>query len=147
MAEKVKMIEPEKLIPYEKNARRNNNAVDAVAESIARFGFLKPIIVDAKMVIISGHTRRLAALKLGLEKVPVQIAEDMTEEQAKAFRLADNRIAEIAEWDEEKLQEEIKSISDEIDVSIWGFDTDMLQKAIDEKVKCKCPRCGQEWEE
>ena len=146
MAEKIKMIEPDKLIPYEKNARKNNNAVDAVAESIKRFGFLKPIIVDKDMVIISGHTRRLAAIKLGMETVPVQVAEDMTEEQAKAFRLADNRIAEIAEWDEEKLQEEIKKITG-IELSAFGFSETMLQEAFEERPKCKCPRCGAEWEE
>src|SRR5205809_2575984 len=85
--------------PYEKNPRLNDAAVDAVAASIKEFGFRAPIVVDADNVIIVGHTRWKAAHKLGLERVPVHVATELTPTQAKAYRIADNKTAEIAEWD------------------------------------------------
>ena len=97
--------------PYDKNPRKNEKAVDAVMNSIKEFGFKNPIIVDEDLVIISGHTRRLAALKLSMEKVPCIIAKDLTEEQVRAFRLADNRVASFSTWDEEKLKQEIGDIN------------------------------------
>lgn len=95
------------LIPYENNPRINDNAVDAVANSIKEFGFKVPIVVDKNNVIVAGHTRLKAAQKLGLEEVPVIVADDLTEEQIKAFRLADNKVSELADWDFSKLEEEL----------------------------------------
>ena len=144
---KVEMWPPEELIPYERNPRRNDKAVAVVAESIRQFGFRVPIIVDADGVIICGHTRRLAALKLGLTEVPVVVASDLTDEQVRAYRLADNRVAELAEWDEALLKEELAKITG-VDLSGLGFDKDMLQgvqmKSLGIK-RHKCPRCGAEW--
>src|SRR5918995_7348977 len=93
--------------PYENNPRINDDAVDAVAASIREFGFRQPIVVDAEGVIICGHTRFKAAQKLGLEKVPVHVAKDLTPEQIKAYRIADNQTASLAEWDQELLPLEL----------------------------------------
>lgn len=109
------------LIPYENNPRNNDGAVDAVAASIKEFGFKVPIVIDANGVIVAGHTRLKAAKKLGLETVPCIIADDLSEEQIKAFRLADNKAAELAEWDEELLNAELEKIA-EINMSDFGFD-------------------------
>ena len=106
---------------YEKNPRHNEKAVDAVAASIREFGFKVPIVIDKENVIAAGHTRVAAARKLGLEKVPCIVADDLTEEQIRAFRLADNKTAELAEWDEDLLAEELKML-DDIDMSEFGFD-------------------------
>lgn len=148
MAEmKVVEIELRKLIPYENNPRKNEKAVDAVVNSIKQFGFKNPIIVDENMVIISGHTRRLAALKLSMDKVPVIIAKDLTEEQVRAFRLADNRVASFSSWDEAKLKEEIADINN-IDLSDFGFKKDKIDDIFREKAEKKvhiCPKCGHEW--
>lgn len=135
--------------PYDNNPRRNEKAVDAVANSIKQFGFKNPIIVDKNNVIISGHTRRLAALKLGLKEVPVIVGKDLTEAQIKAFRLADNRVAEIAKWDEDALKEEMAKVLD-VDFESFGFDLDDIEDIIQEEVgikKHKCPKCGCEWTE
>ena len=135
------------IIPYDKNPRKNEKAVDAVMESIKQFGFKNPIIVDENMVIISGHTRRLAALKLSMETVPVVIAKDLTEEQVRAFRLADNRVASFSSWDEKKLKEEIAEINN-IDLSDFGFKKDKIDDIFREKAEIKthiCPKCGHEW--
>ena len=107
--------------PYEKNPRKNDNAVDAVASSISQFGFKNPIVIDGNNVIICGHTRYKAAQKLGLDVVPCVVADDLTEEQIKAYRLADNKVAELAEWDIDLLGEELDGIFD-IDMSDFGFD-------------------------
>jgi DNA modification methylase len=111
----------DQLKPYEKNPRRNDHAVKYVAQSIKEFGFKVPIIVDKDYEIIAGHTRLKAAKKLGMEKVPCIIADDLTEEQVKAFRLADNKVSEIAEWDFNLLDNELSNILD-IDMSNFGFD-------------------------
>ena len=107
--------------PYEKNPRKNDNAVDAVSSSISQFGFKNPIVIDGNNVIICGHTRYKAAQKLGLHVVPCVVADDLTEEQIKAYRLADNKVAELAEWDIDLLGEELDGIFD-IDMSDFGFD-------------------------
>ena len=133
--------------PYEKNPRRNEKAVDAVANSIREFGFKNPIIVDKDNVIISGHTRRLAALKLGLEQVPVYVAADMPEAKTKAFRLADNRVAELASWDLDALRKEIAAVQ-EIDLTAFGFSDALVGISMEPGVtKHVCPRCGAEWED
>ncbi|MCL2348879.1 MAG: ParB N-terminal domain-containing protein [Planctomycetaceae bacterium] len=115
----------ESIRPYQKNPRINDGAVDAVAASIREFGFRQPIVVDADGVIIAGHTRWKAAQKLGLKKVPVHVAVDLTPEQVKAYRLADNKTAELAEWDFEILPIELAELQDS------GFDLDLL--AFNEK--------------
>ena len=101
------------LIAYENNPRKNDDAVDAVASSIKSFGFKVPVIVDSNNVIIAGHTRVKACKKLGITEVPCVIADDLTEDQIKAFRLADNKTSELAEWDLDKLSEELKFIEKE----------------------------------
>lgn len=108
------------LIPYENNPRKNENAVDKVALSISAFGFKVPIVIDANNVIVTGHTRLLAAKKLGLKTVPCIMADDLTDEQIKAFRLADNKVAEFSELDEEKLMKELEELGD-VDMSLYGF--------------------------
>lgn len=113
----------DELIPYENNPRNNDKAIDGVAMSIEQFGFKNPIIVDKDNIIIAGHTRLKAAKKLGIEKVPTISADDLTEEQVKAFRLADNKVAEAAEWDEEKLFTELDDLQAlDFEMSDFGFD-------------------------
>lgn len=107
--------------PYENNPRFNDEAVDAVAASIKEFGFKVPIVLDAEGVIVAGHTRWKAARKLGIEEVPCVVADDLTPEQIKAFRLADNKVSELADWNEEALAEELSGIMD-IDMTAFGFD-------------------------
>ena len=138
--------------PYEKNARKNDDAVKYVAESIKQFGFKQPIVIDKDNVIIAGHTRLKASKQLGLEKVPCIVADDLTEEQVKAFRLADNKVSEFSGWDFMKLQEELSSL--DIDMSDFGFveeeqvDIDNFFEDAEHKEKepkkIQCPHCG-EW--
>ncbi len=108
--------------PYEKNPRLNDKAVDPVAASLKEFGFRQPIVVDSDGVIIAGHTRYKAAIKLGLKKIPVHIAVDLTPEQVRAYRLADNKTGEIAGWDMEILPIELSELKEtEFDMSLLGF--------------------------
>ena len=152
----MKIIEKKltELKEYENNPRNNDGAVEAVAESIKQFGFKVPIVIDADGVIIAGHTRKKAALKLGLDKVPCIIADDLSPEQIKAFRLADNKTGELAGWDFAKLEEELAGLSD-IDMSAFGFVTnddididefftEAEEKKEKEPKKIQCPHCG-EW--
>ena len=115
------------LIPYENNPRNNEEAVDKVALSISSFGFKVPIIVDRNNVIVAGHTRLSAAKKLGLTTVPVIRADDLTDDQIRAFRLADNKVSEFASWDLDKLEKELEAI--EADMSLYGFDS--LEQDLD----------------
>lgn len=110
--------------PYSRNPRKNDEAVGPVAESIRQFGFKVPIVVDSNGVIVAGHTRYKAAKMLGLQTVPVIIADDLTPEQIKAFRLADNKVGELAEWDTDLLGEELADILD-IDMTAFGFEIEM----------------------
>ena len=105
--------------PYENNPRRNDDAVDKVANSIKEFGWQQPIVVDKDGVIIVGHTRYKAAKKLKLKTVPVVVA-DLTEEQAKAYRIADNSTGEIATWDYDKLMQELEGI--DYDMGQFGLE-------------------------
>ena len=109
------------LVPYEKNPRKNTKAVKYVANSISEFGFKVPIVIDENNVVICGHTRVLASEKLGLNEVPCIIAKDLTEEQIKAFRLADNKVSEKAEWDFDLLNEEMDELFD-FDMTEFGFE-------------------------
>jgi len=145
--------------PYEKNPRFNDNSVDAVANSIEEFGFKVPIVIDKDGVIVTGHTRYKAAKKLKMETVPCIVADDLTEEQIKAFRLADNRVAEFSTWDLATLNDELKDIND-LDMELFGFieqsninlNDFFMNKEEDKKEtkkevkKIKCPHCGKEFE-
>lgn len=111
----------DELTPYENNPRVNDGAVEAVAESLKKFGWKQPLVVDRSGVIIVGHTRLKAAERLGWETAPVVIAEDLTEEEARAYRLADNKTAELADWNFQLLDEELAGIN-EIDMAAFGFD-------------------------
>ena len=157
---KIEELYLKELIPYANNPRNNDNAVDAVAASIQEFGFKNPIIIDKENVIVAGHTRLRAAEKLGLEKVPCIRADDLTDEQIKAFRLVDNKTAELAEWDFSKLEAELDEL-DEWDMSEFGFGSatygaysfdDVTEedkaKVFDEgRDLITCPKCGFEFEE
>lgn len=132
------------IIPYEKNPRKNDMAVDAVVSSIKEFGFKNPVIVDKDMVIIAGHTRYKAAKKLGIEEIPCISAEDLTEEQVKAFRIADNKTAELAEWNDDLLGKEMQGIIN-IDMSQFGFsvgEDELGEEMQDDKytLKVKIPQ-------
>lgn len=109
---KIQMMPIDQVTPYDKNPRNNDASVDYVANSIREFGFKQPIVVDRDGVIIVGHTRLKAAEKLGLNEVPVLTADDLTEEQAKAYRLADNKVSEFSEWDFSQLDDELNVIID-----------------------------------
>lgn len=117
----------EDLTPYENNPRKNDEAVEYVANSIREFGFKVPIVIDKENVIVAGHTRLKAAEQLGLEEVPCIIADDLTEEQVKAYRLADNKTAEFALWDIDALDAEMNEI-DGIDMSEFGFEDDFISE-------------------
>lgn len=115
----------EEVRPYPNNPRNNKKAVAAVAASIREFGFKVPIVVDTAGVIITGHTRREAAISLGMKTVPVIVADDLTEAQIKAFRLADNKVSEFSEWDEDALAEELAQLDEAalgIDMADVGFE-------------------------
>ncbi|QEL20640.1 DNA modification methylase [Limnoglobus roseus] len=123
----VQMRDISSITPYADNPRVNDAAVDAVAESIATFGWQQPLVLDAHGVIVVGHTRYKAALKLGLTVVPVHVATDLTPAQAKAYRLADNRTAAIATWDDGKLVAELLALQGtDVDLASIGFTADEL---------------------
>ena len=123
----------EELKPYKNNPRNNDEAVDYVLNSIKEFGFKVPIIIDKNNEIIAGHTRLKAIIKLGLKEVPCIIADDLTEEQVKAFRLADNKVSEIAEWDFDLLEQELEEIQD-IDMNMFDFDLSSLDNEEEKEV-------------
>ncbi len=117
--------------PYPDNPRRNAPAVDAVARSIREFGFRQPLVIDADGVIVVGHTRYLAARELGLDEVPVHVAWDLSPEQARAYRLADNRTASIATWDDEGLVRELLALqASDVDLHLTGFSDAELDRLI-----------------
>ena len=120
------------LIPYINNPRNNDDAIDAVASSIKNFGFKVPIVVDSNNEIINGHTRLKAAKKLGLETVPVIVADDLTPEQIKAFRLADNKVGEIATWDENALAIELEELKN-LDFDMSEFEFEINEPQTQEK--------------
>jgi DNA modification methylase len=117
--------------PYANNPRQNDDAVEAVAESIRRFGFRQPIVVDADGVIVAGHTRFRAAQRLGLATVPVHVATDLTADEIRAYRLADNKTAELASWDTSMLSIELDALRGAgIDWTLLGFDEEELAKLL-----------------
>ena len=147
----------DKLTPYARNPRKNDAAVDKVAASLKEFGWRQPIVVDAEGVIIAGHTRYKAARKLGMDTVPVHVADNLTPAQIKAYRIADNKVGELAEWDMELLALEIEDLKlDDYQIDLTGFDAGELtapdfapgteddQGQLDQlepKMVC-CPKCG-----
>ena len=151
---KVIELKVEELIEYEKNPRKNDNAVKYVANSIKEFGFRVPVIVDENNVIVCGHTRVKAAKELGMETVPCVIADDLTEEQIKAYRLADNKVSEMSKWEFDLLSEELAELSDafnmedfaflgEADID-WASITELTEDTYEEPDKnmLRCPVCG-----
>ena len=150
-----------KIIPYIRNPRKNDNAVEKVASSIQEFGFRQPIVVDSKNVIIAGHTRFEAAKRLGLDVVPIHVADGLTEQQAKAYRIADNRVSQEAEWDYDLLKLELEEIESP---ELTGFEefeiSDILkeinfepsfeneQQRLDElePKMVECPHCHKEFD-
>lgn len=119
------------ITPYDRNPRINDIAVDAVARSIHEFGFRQPIVVDDHGVILAGHTRWKAAQKLGLDTVPVHVATGLSEAQARAYRIADNKVAELAEWDTDILTTELMDLhKTTIDINLLGFNTNELEKLL-----------------
>lgn len=126
---------------YANNPRRNEKAINAVMESIKKFGYANPIIVNADNVVLAGHTRLEAIRKTGTIQVQVIRLMHLTEQQEKAFRIADNRTAEFAEWDGDLLEAEMKDIEAD-DWAKFGFSQKMLEKLAAPNM-CKCPKCGQ----
>lgn len=141
--------------PYERNPRRNDEAVEYVANSIKEFGFKVPIVIDKDGTIVAGHTRYKASKQLGLKEVPCIVADDLNEEQIKAFRLADNKVGEIAEWDFNILDGELAEIFD-LNMEDFGFINnennedlnDFFEQSSPNEEKAakqiQCPHCG-EW--
>ena len=131
MMDKLKIVykKLEDLTPYENNPRLNDAAVDAVAKSIEEFGFKVPIVIDKDGVIVAGHTRLKAAKQLHIDEVPCIIADDLSDEELKAFRLADNKVSELAEWDFDKLDAELADI--DFDMSDFGFDFNTIDEEND----------------
>ena len=141
----------DEIVPYENNPRINDRAVPALVESIRMVGFNVPLVLDGNNVVICGHTRLKAAERLGLKTVPCVRASDLTETQVKAFRLADNKTAELSQWDYEKLYGELESLKvtvPEFDVSVFGFDSIRFESGNTSSEKKQqddviiCPRCG-----
>lgn len=129
---KVEMIAIDQVIPYARNPRINTHAVEKVAASIKEFGFRQPIVVDKEKVIIVGHVRFEAAKRLGLKKVPVHIATELTAEQIRAYRITDNRVGEESEWDKALLQLEITELNGaDFDSELLGFNTEELKEIQD----------------
>lgn len=143
----------EELKPYENNPRFNDDAVEYVKNSIKEFGFKVPMVIDKDNTIVTGHTRYKAALELGLNEVPCIIADDLTEEQIKAYRLADNKVSEKSGWNFELLEEELDDL--DIDMSEYGFENleefDINNFFEESKGENKtqdpktitCPHCGE----
>lgn len=164
--QEIKYCDPLDLIPYENNPRVNDYAVKKVLESIEEFGFRNPILVDPDMVIIAGHTRREASILAGMSEVPYIVAEGLSPEQVKAYRIADNKLSEIATWDDELLKEELWSLKEaDFSLEVIGFEewqvSPILNPITDEELndfftesepqekepkKMQCPHCGEYFE-
>lgn len=123
----------EELTPYENNPRNNQEAIEYVANSIKNFGFKVPIVVDKNNVIVCGHTRYESAKRLGMQEAPCVVADDLTDEQIKAYRLADNKVGEVASWDFEALEIELEDI--DMDMGQFGFNTEDVDSYIDDLIE------------
>ena len=141
---KVLYGDPLDLIPYENNPRINDYAVKKVLESIKEYGFTNPILVDEGLVIIAGHTRREAAILAGLERVPYIIKDDLTPEQVKAYRIADNKLAELSTWDEEALKAELFELQELDYPLVMGFTEMDLKDLFEEKGEPKAKKPKEE---
>ena len=153
---KIELLKIEDLIPYHNNPRVNDPAVDMVASSINEFGFKVPIVVDKNNIIIAGHTRLKAAIKLKLKELPCIRATDLTDAQIKAFRIADNKTNEFATWDFPLLDMELAELKEmdfdydfgfedeNINIDDFFIDEDSQPKEKDNKITC--PECGTEFE-
>ena len=154
---KVQEVTRTKLVPYVNNAKiHNEEHVERIAESIKAFGFVSPVLIDKDFNILAGHGRVLAAEKLNIETVPCVFIEGLSETQKKAYILADNKLGEIAEWNIDVLNAELKRLTDAgIDISITGFDlNNEVQQELNEGVEIsidslnddnfrhECPECG-----
>lgn len=128
-ATRIELLPISEILPYAKNPRKNEKSVKFVKESIRQFGFKVPIIIDSKREIVCGHTRLLAAKSLGLSEIPCIVADDLTDEQIKAFRLADNKVGEFSDWDLDLLTNELSEIA-EIDMGDFGFDLSEEEKEV-----------------
>lgn len=160
----VRSIDPNSVTLYEKNAKYHPKAqVKQIAESIRRFGFRQPIVVDRNNVVVIGHGRVLAARELGLSAIPCELADDLTDEQIKALRLVDNKVNE-SRWNERALKFELLELSPSIDLTDFGFEMPTLvaqdeapwereytgngaveyspEDFDDERFECQCPECG-----
>lgn len=170
VSEKIIDMELDKLIPYARNPRKNDHAVDRIASAIREFGFKVPIIAKSNGDVVDGHLRLKAAQKLGMDTVPVVIADDLTDAQVKAFRLSVNKMAELAEWDDELLHLELDELRElDFDIELTGFDLGELDGQLGDEIDgddglldesstkeidvddyemgCVCPRCGFEFDD
>lgn len=149
-------IDINKIKPYEKNPRKNDDAVKYVKASIEEFGFRIPLVVDKNNTIVAGHTRYKAAVQIGIKKIPCIIAEDLTEEQIKAFRIVDNKTSEFSSWDFPELESQLEDIIS-IDMKTFGFEeiepidmSDFFTEKDEIKEKKQnvivCPHCGKQIE-
>lgn len=128
---KIEMRDIGRVLPYPGNPRKNDHAVEKVADSIREFGFRVPIVVDAEGVVITGHTRLKAAQSLGLAQVPVHVAADLSPEQARAYRIADNASGELAEWDYDLLPIELGALQDAgYDLAATALDASVIEKML-----------------
>ena len=156
---KLNKVKIDEIKEYEKNPRLNDDAVDYVLKSIEKYGYLNPILVDKNNVIISGHTRYKAFKKMGLKEIDVVRIEDLSDKQVKAFRIADNKVAEVSNWDNLKLVDELKNIEANIrnELKEFNFEYNKVEDLeineeefiSDEKVNKKhiiCPYCGEKIE-
>lgn len=148
---KIINIDIDRIIPYEKNPRRNDDAVDAVAESIRQCGYRAKIIVDENMVVLAGHTRLKALKKLGMQMCEVQVEDDLSDEQKRKYRLLDNKASENAKWDFELLAGELDGLDfGDFDFGFELPDTNALdldgegenQETDPDIQVCHCPKCG-----
>ena len=140
---KIEYVDINSIKPYKKNPRKNEDAIPYVMESIKQFGFKNPVILDKDNVIVAGHTRIESAKRLGITEIPCIYANDLTDEQIKAFRLADNKVAEIAEWDIDLLDTELDDILN-IDMSEFGFDLDFEDEEEKEIIEDEVPEVPEE---
>lgn len=131
---KIQNLDIKKVVPYAKNPRHNESAIAKVAASLKEFGWQQPIVVDKEMVVIAGHTRLEAARQLGMKKVPVFVADHLTDTQAKAYRIADNRVGAEAKWDDQLLRLEMIDLKNgDFDLGVTGFDIGEIDNVLLEK--------------
>ena len=126
---KIELVDIDKLIPYARNPRNNDMAIDDVASSIKEFGFRQPIVIDKENVIVAGHTRYMASKKLDIKEVPVHVADSLTENQIKAFRIADNRVNQNSTWDYDLLKLEFADLPD-LDKILTGFPEEEINSIL-----------------